>query len=327
MHPSAYAGLALTCSATGTGGMKDVQGKTAFVTGGASGIGLGMVRAFLGAGMQVVAADIRPDHVQAARAAIGDSGPCIFIELDVTDRAAMALAAHQAELAFGNIHVLCNNAGVGMLGDIRLVTYDDWDWCLGVNLGGAINGVQSFLPRMLDHGEQAHIVNTSSIGAICPGPSAVPYLTAKAALMALSDTLRADLAGLDIGVTTLIPGPTATNIHQVAALRPERFRKSGLKPVEDVLAQGPLFTQAMAPEEVGRLVLEAILEDHPYVITHGAFRPAVEQHFKAILEALPHADEAAIAAMASMMTGRITEVGEAARAAIQGVAASRTAAG
>ncbi len=302
--------------------MRDLRGKSAFVTGGASGIGLGMVHAFLEAGMHVVIADVRRDHLETARSALGATNACAFIELDVTDRAAMARAADEAERAFGHVHVLCNNAGVGMLGDIRLVGYDDWDWCLGVNLGGAVNGVQTFLPRMLAHGEDAHIVNTSSIGAICPGPGAVAYLTAKAALVGLSDTLRCDLAGLTVGVTTLIPGPTRTNIHEVARLRPASLRGSGLRPVEEVLAKGPLFPDSIAPDDVGRMVRAAILEDRPYVVTHGAFRPAVEQHFKTILDAIPPTDDAAVAAMMTMLTAGVAEVGEAARAAVETLAPS-----
>ncbi|WP_404710468.1 SDR family NAD(P)-dependent oxidoreductase [Sphingomonas sp. MMS24-J13] len=288
--------------------MQDLRNSTAFVTGGASGIGLGMVRAFLDSGMRVVVADVRPDHLDAAAEALDAGDKCLFVELDVTDRAGMGRAADAAEEAFGPVHILCNNAGIGMLGDIRLVGYDDWDWCLGVNLGGVVNGIQTFLPRMLAHGRPAHIVNTSSIGAICPGPNGVPYLTAKAAVIALSDTLRADLAGSNVGVTTLIPGPTATRIHEVAALRPERFARTGLKPIEDRLAAGPIFTGGIPPETVGTMVRDAIVAERPYVVTHGAFRPFVEAHFAQILDAIPPATEQEAAALAAMMAGSLADL-------------------
>ena len=296
--------------------MRDVTDKVAFITGGASGIGLGMARAFLAAGMRVAVVDVRADHLEAARAVLPPDR-CAFFQLDVTDRAAMALAADEVEATLGGVDILCNNAGVGMLGNIRLVTYDDWDWCLGINLGGAVNGVQTFLPRMLARGGEAHIVNTSSIGAILPGPNGVPYLTAKAAIIGLSETLRADLAPLGIGVTVLIPGPTSSNIHEVSALRPARYRDTGLGAVEDVLAKGPLFPDAMDPLVAGEMTLEAIRNDHPYVVTHGAFRSGVAERFAALLEAFPPANPAAGEAMGMLMASRFQELDAVGKAAVE----------
>ena len=141
--------------------MKEVVGKTAFITGGTSGIGLAMARTFVQAGMKVVVAGRRRDHLDEALASFAGSKAVHGIQLDVTDRAAMARAADEAERVFGNVHVLCNNAGVIVRGPLKLATYDDWDWMVGVNLGGVVNGIQTFLPRILAHGEPAHIVNTS----------------------------------------------------------------------------------------------------------------------------------------------------------------------
>src|SRR5215471_6535849 len=151
--------------------MDEVEGKTAFVTGGASGIGLGMATAFAAAGMNVVIADLRRDHIAAALERFTELGRSVSVhalELDVTDRDGFARAADDAERVFGNVHVLCNNAGMGILGPVTAARYDDWDWGLGVLLGGVVNGIQTFLPRLLAHGEGGHIVNTSSMAAVVP---------------------------------------------------------------------------------------------------------------------------------------------------------------
>ena len=270
--------------------MDNLKGKVAFVTGGASGIGLGMTKAFLGAGMRVVVADVRAESLTTAAADLPSGSDVHFLQLDVTDRQAMAAAADETAKVFGEVHVLCNNAGVGVLGHIRLVTYDDWDWCLAVNLGGAVNGVQTFLPRMLAHGEPAHIVNTSSIGAVLPGPGGVPYLSAKAALIAMTEGLQYDLAGTVIGVSVLIPGPTQSNINRVADLRPDHFQDTGLRGVEARLNERPLFDSALDPVRTGEMVVEGIRRGQLYIPTHGEFKDAVAAHCKALVDAFPPTD-------------------------------------
>ncbi|TLY91451.1 MAG: SDR family NAD(P)-dependent oxidoreductase, partial [Gammaproteobacteria bacterium] len=146
--------------------MQNLPGKTAFVTGGASGIGLGIAKALLGAGMKVVIADIREDHLASATAELGSPERVLALELDVTDRAAYARAADAAEARFRKIHVLCNNAGVGVAGPTELATFADWDWVLGVNHGGVVNGIVTLLPRIMRHGEGGHIVNTASMSGL-----------------------------------------------------------------------------------------------------------------------------------------------------------------
>jgi NAD(P)-dependent dehydrogenase (short-subunit alcohol dehydrogenase family) len=267
--------------------MKDVVGKVAFVTGGASGIGLGMARVFLRNGMRVVVADVREDHLAEARASLGSGKDTHFIKLDVTDRAAMSTAADAVEKQFGKVHVLCNNAGVGSLGDLRRYTYADWDWTMQVNLGGVINGIQTFLPRILAHGEGGHIVNTSSMGALLPMPGGAAYIAAKFAVMGLTEALRADLADSPIGVTLLIPGPTQTNIHEVALLRPEAYKDSGLHDIESELGRRNPPAVWMDPVAVGDLVMLAILHNRLFVITHNEFQGGVEERFKAILTGFP----------------------------------------
>src|SRR6266545_729118 len=151
--------------------MEHVEGKVAFITGGGSGIGLGIAKAFANAGMKAVLADVRRDHLDEAGTYFSEAGQSDVvhtIDLDVTDREAFARAADESERVFGKVHVLVNNAGMGIGGPIKLAGYDDWDWGLGVLLGGVVNGITVFLPRILAHGEGGHLVNTSSMSGVLP---------------------------------------------------------------------------------------------------------------------------------------------------------------
>jgi len=193
------------------------EDKVAFVTGGASGIGLGIVKAFLGAGMRVVIADISDRHLDGTREEFEGDEVVHIIKLDVTDRAAMKAAAEETVARFGAVHVLVNNAGVGVLGPIELAGYDDWDWSMGVNLGGVFNGIHEFLPKLLEHGDGGHIVNTASKAALIPIPNCSFYCAAKAALVGLSESLRGELGPKGIGVSVFCPGPVRSNIQEVVA--------------------------------------------------------------------------------------------------------------
>jgi NAD(P)-dependent dehydrogenase (short-subunit alcohol dehydrogenase family) len=269
--------------------MEEVAGKTAFVTGGASGIGLGMCEAFAAAGMNVVIADLRPDHVETALARFAESaGDRVHaIALDVTDRAGFARAADEATEVFGNVHVLCNNAGMGILGPVTLARYDDWDWGLGVLLGGVVNGVQTFLPRLLAHGEGGHIVNTSSMAGVLPIPGSAIYITAKAAVIGLSEALRSELGGEGIGVSAFCPGPVQTNIREGGRTRPERYADSGYIELERELEQRPNSPLWMSPRECGERVLFGIRRDDLYIFTHREFREGAEERFRAMLASFP----------------------------------------
>jgi NAD(P)-dependent dehydrogenase (short-subunit alcohol dehydrogenase family) len=266
--------------------MQELVGRTAFITGGASGIGLGMARAFAAAGMNVVIADLRPDHIEKAMADL-EKGSAHAIELDVTDREGFGRAADEAESVFGNVHVLCNNAGMGILGAATDARYDDWDWGLGVLLGGVVNGIQTFLPRMRAHGEGGHIVNTSSMAAVVPVPGAAIYTTAKAAVVGLSESLRSDLAGEPIGVSAFCPGPVQTNIREAGRMRPERYRDSGYLELERQLEERPNSPLWMDPLECGERVLAGIRRDDLYIFTHREFREGAEERFRAMLASFP----------------------------------------
>jgi NAD(P)-dependent dehydrogenase (short-subunit alcohol dehydrogenase family) len=266
--------------------LQEVEGKTAFVTGGASGIGLGMAEAFAAAGMNVVIADLRRDHIDNAVVALPEEH-VHAIELDVTDRDAFARAADEAEGVFGHVHVLCNNAGMGILGPVTDARYADWDWGLGVLLGGVVNGIQTFLPRMRTHGDGGHIVNTSSMAGVLPIPGAAIYITAKAAVIGLSEALRSELAPDGIGVSAFCPGPVQTNIREGGRMRPEQYADSGYTELERDLEERPNSPLWMDPAECGERVLAGIRNDDLYIFTHREFREGAEERFRAMLASFP----------------------------------------
>jgi NADP-dependent 3-hydroxy acid dehydrogenase YdfG len=271
--------------------MQNIVDKVAFITGGASGIGLGMAKAFVTAGMKVVIADIRDDHLQEAReffiqAQLDERVHAL--KLDVTDRAAYVRAADEAERVFGKVHVLCNNAGIGVIGPLKETGFGDWDWGVSVMIGGVINGIQIFLPRMLAHGEGGHIVNTSSMAAIIPIPRCAIYCLTKGAMMGLSESMRGELAADNIGVSVFCPGPVQSNINQTGRTRPERFQgDSGYRELEKQLEARTASTLWMDPVECGERVLNGIRRNDLYIFTHREFREGAAEHFDAMLAAFP----------------------------------------
>jgi NAD(P)-dependent dehydrogenase (short-subunit alcohol dehydrogenase family) len=283
--------------------MQQVEGKVAFITGGASGIGLGIAGAFLEAGMKVVIADLRRDHIDSSVASLGRSaktaGSLHAIRLDVTDRAAMAAAADETERVFGKLHVLVNNAGIGIQGPFQGITYADWDFGLGVNLGGVINGIQTFLPRIRAHQEGGHIVSTASLAALVPMPSAfVIYAAAKAAVVTISEAIRGDLANDNIGVSVLCPGPVRTNIGELAKNRPPQFGVGdAYREAEEAGATRVAFPSMLEPADVGALVLNAVRNNDFYIITHGEWRSQAAARHAAVLAAMPEKLDPALVAM------------------------------
>jgi NAD(P)-dependent dehydrogenase (short-subunit alcohol dehydrogenase family) len=271
--------------------MENVKGKIAFITGGANGIGLGIAQAFVGAGMKVVIADIRQESLDAAHASFtkaGSGGNVITVQLDVTDRKAMAAAADAAEQAFGKVHVLVNNAGVGIGGPVREAKYDDWDWGMGVNLGGVINGIVEFLPRLTSHGEGGHIINTSSMAAVVPMRVASIYIAAKSAVLGLSEELRGELAPDNIGVSAFCPGPVQTNIRHSGELRPEKYKKdSGYAKFEKQLSERPNSPLWMSIEEVGERVLAGLKRNDLFIFTHREFKEGFAERCEMMLRSFP----------------------------------------
>ena len=271
--------------------MENLKDKVAFVTGGASGIGLGISKAMVAAGMRVVIADVREDHLKEARAwflSQKQSRRIRCVRLDVTNRKAYARAADAAEKAFGRIHVLVNNAGLGLLGTIDKTRYDDWDWGLDVMIGGVVNGLLTVLPRIRAHGEGGHIVNTASMAAIIPIPNCAIYITAKAALVGLSECLAGELAAGKIGVSAFCPGPVQSNIRELGKLRPDKYKKdTGLEEFEKNLAQRPTSDLWMDPVECGNRVVRGIQRNDLYIFTHPEFKAGAKERFDKMLASFP----------------------------------------
>lgn len=263
--------------------MREFEGKTAFITGGASGIGLGMARAFLARGMQVVIADLLEDHLDEARELLRGDNRVHMIRLDVTDRPAMAAAAAETDRVFGPVHVLCNNVGVASRNPIDEATHEDWDYVIDVNIKGAANGLVAFLPGMKAHGQGGHVVNTSSMAGMIPVPPFVgTYSTAKFAIRGMSESLRLALAPYRIGVSVLCPGLTRTRAVTAGDIY-RQTHETGHQPAEH---REPI-TGGMDPYELGQRVCEAIRANRPYIFPHGEFKEEVAAYFDDMLRAFP----------------------------------------
>jgi NAD(P)-dependent dehydrogenase (short-subunit alcohol dehydrogenase family) len=272
--------------------MQDLPGKTAFVTGGASGIGLGIAKALLRAGMNVVIADIRDDHLLAAAAELGTPERVLALKLDVTDRAAYARAADAAEARFSKIHVLCNNAGVAVVGPTELATFADWDWVMGVNLGGTINGVVTVLPRIKSHGEGGHIVNTASMSGLMPHPGATLYGTSKGAVVHMIECMRGELEPQGIICSAFCPGAVQSNIAESGKTRPAALADTGYAEADKRRQQNSnLFHLFSTKEAIGERVLQGILNDELYILTHSEFRQGVQDRAQAMCAAVPDLPE------------------------------------
>jgi len=271
--------------------MQNLPGKTAFVTGGASGIGLGIAMAVKKAGMNVVVADIRQDHLDEAVKALGEDN-VLALRLDVTDREAFAAAADAAEARFGKIHLLVNNAGVAVVGPIELASFGDWDWTMSVNLGGIINGIVTILPRILAHGEGGHIVSTASMSGIMPHPGAVIYTTSKAAVIGMSEAMRGELEPRGVIVSAFCPGAVQSNIAESGKTRPAEFADTGYAETDKRRQQGGDWLRLfMTKEEVGERVREGIENDEVYILTHHEFYDGVKDRAEAIVAAVPEREE------------------------------------
>ena len=272
--------------------MRDFQGRTAFITGGASGAGLGQAKVFGDAGSRIVIADIRQEAIDAALEELRGRGITAHgIRLDITDRAAFAAAAEEAESVFGPVHLLFNTAGVSIFGPIEKATYDDYDWIFGVNLGGMVNGHQAFVPRMIAHGEGGHIVNTASLGAFFANSGAGIYSASKFAVHGLSMAMRDALGKYGIGVSVLCPANSRSHIAASVMTRPAHLSHSGFEVDErEIAALHEIYSQGMDPEELAGHVKEAIEADRFYIIPYPEARPMLEAAFQQVLDALPPPD-------------------------------------
>ena len=274
------------------------EGKVAFITGGASGIGLGIARVLAARGAQVVLADLRQDHIDHALAEFaggGRSNQVSALQLDVTNREKYREAAARMQDQFGGIDILVNNAGVGLEGPVLEATYADYDFGFGVNLGGVINGFVEFVPQMIAHGRGGHVVSTASLAAevVMPEWLAI-YGASKAAVCHYCEAVKPALAAKGIGVSILLPGPVKSNIHETQSNRPAHLLEgSGFKASEAKLSRRIVGDNWMEPEQAGELVAEGILADRTYIVTHGFYKDAMRARAEAVLAATPDTKEEA----------------------------------
>lgn len=270
--------------------MDELRGRTAFITGGAQGIGLGMALAFAKSGARVAIADVDEAALDAAVRRLEPLTEARAYVLDVRDRERYAEVADLVERELGDVSLLCNNAGVAGGVHVSKVTAEQFDWIIGVNLTGVFNGILTFVPRMLERGA-GHIVNTASVAGLVAGADGAGWLyhTSKFGVVGMSEALRAELAGSGIGVTVLCPGPVATRILD----NTDRTRPAEVPApltAEAGMDAGWLRTwlaKGTDPELVGELVRDAVTADRLYVYTDDVAAAGIRQRADALLEAIP----------------------------------------
>ena len=275
--------------------MDRLSGRTAVITGAASGIGAGMAEAFAEAGVHLALLDLEEDRLR--RVADGQALSGVDVRcytVDVSDREAMKRTAAQVGADFPAVHILCNNAGVGYTGvPLDQVPDADWDWVLGVNLMGVVNGLQAFLPAILGHGEGGHIVNTASIGGhhIMPGWRYGLYTTSKFAVVGLSEALADDLSDRGVGVSVLCPAAVDTAIYDVGRNRPARFGGPFEQAPDPELAAA--LKTGKKPVEIGRWVIRAILDSQLHIFPHPRSRDFIVRRHDRLMAAYDWAAQVA----------------------------------
>ncbi|MFM5950300.1 MAG: SDR family NAD(P)-dependent oxidoreductase [Novosphingobium sp.] len=271
--------------------MSEWQGRVAFISGGVSGLGLGIAKAFSDAEMRLALSYRNEDYrAKAAEwfAANGREEP-LWIKLDVLDRPGWAAAADAVEAHFGEVHVLCNNAGVSVFGDTAEASHADYDWIMGVNFGGVANGLVAFLPKLRKAGGRRHVTNIASMAGYLSGPQAGIYTASKFAVRGLTESLRYNLVPHGIGCSLVCPALVATNAWDSALRRPNDFAQSGLGEVDPAaLAQfGSVFQAGMDPHEAGRRILAGMTADKGLIFTHPEFAEDFKAIYEESLAALP----------------------------------------
>jgi NAD(P)-dependent dehydrogenase (short-subunit alcohol dehydrogenase family) len=272
--------------------VKNLKGKTAYVSGAASGMGFGISAALAQAGANIAMVDIRADALAEAKARLHNFGDRIETYVsDVSDAAALEETAREIDRRFGDLHIVCNNAGVSMLGTpLDEISLADWEWVIDVNIKGVIHGIHTFMPRLKAHGQEAHIVNTASIGGLQVNPNyrTGAYSMTKYAVVALSEALDNELTGSKIGVSVLCPAAVDTGIHLSARSRPQRLGGPFERPEDHFM--GDLIKDGLSPEQVGSRVVKAIEDGEFYILTHSSPREWVERRFNRIMVAFDRAE-------------------------------------
>lgn len=271
--------------------MKNFAGKTAVITGAASGIGRAMADRFAAAGMKIVLADVEAKTLKGVERAMNAAGHDVYaVRTDVSKASSVAALARKTFEHYGAVHVLCNNAGIVPPERYKPVwesSLEDWKWVLDVNLWGVIYGIHHFLPHMLAHGEEGHIVNTASIAGLISGSGSAAYSVSKHGVVRLTEAIYSSLReGREkIGATVLCPGVVATGIYNSERNRP------GAKPAERVAVSTEyhkiaraLYQTSMKPDQVAEQVFQAIRDRKLYAVTTSAFDDAIRERMDAILE-------------------------------------------
>lgn len=268
--------------------MKDFAGRTAFVTGGANGVGIGLVRALLNEGCKVAIADIRQDSIDHALKTL-DNREVMGVQLDIANRADYKTAADEVEARLGPVSILCNNAGVNLFQPIEESSFDDWDWLMGVNLQGVINGVGTFVPRMVERvkaGTQqgGHVLNTASMAAFLSSGAPGIYNTTKAAVRALSESLRYSLLQYGIGVSVLCPGLVKSYIYASDDIRPDAL-KGAMKAVDKAAVErlAGVHDYGMEPDVIGARAIQGIKDNDLYIFSHPDHKDELREVFDYIL--------------------------------------------
>jgi NAD(P)-dependent dehydrogenase (short-subunit alcohol dehydrogenase family) len=268
--------------------MKDFAGRTAFVTGGANGVGLGIVRNLLNEGVKVAIADIRQDAIDAALATL-DNREVMGVQLDVASREGFKDAADRVEAEFGPVSLVFNNAGVNLFQPIEDSSYDDWDWVLGVDFFGVVNGVMTFAPRMKARAlsgevKGGHITNTASMASFIGSGSPGIYNTAKFAVRGLSYSLRHSMVEYGIGVSVVHPGLVKSYIYASDDVRPNEL-KGEMKPVDHAWVKRleGVHEFGMEPDTIGARILDGIRENRANIFTHPDHKDEVREIFDEIL--------------------------------------------
>lgn len=270
--------------------MKDFKDQIAFITGGASGAGFGQALVFGRVGVKVVIADVRAGAIEKALTDLKKEGITAHgIVLDITDRAAYARAADDVEKVFNAPPTLLfNTAGVNSFGPVENSTYDDFDWLVGVNFGGVINGMVTFVPRMIKAGKPAHIVTVSSMGGLQGSAIAAPYSAAKAATVNLMESYRQSLEKYHIGVSVVCPANIKSNIAEALRHRPARFGESGYVENEEAITSlHSIYAHGMEPVVLAGHIKRGIEENKLYIIPYPEAKEALKKHFDEIVDAFP----------------------------------------
>ena len=271
--------------------MRELNGKVAVITGGASGIGLAMAETFGAEGMRLVIADVQEDALDRAVERLRGQGfETLGVRTNVSDYAAVEALRDAALAAFGKVHLVCNNAGVSITGPTWEMSLDDWRWIYDVNVWGVIHGVKAFTPLLLEQGEEAHFVNTASEAAFNGIGEHAPYCSSKAAVVSMSQALRSELVSLAtrVGVSVVCPGMVATGIHRSWRNRPEGDRPWSDREWNDPARRAGSDTfqgRGVLPEVIARATLEAVKADRFYVFHGETWPPYLQWTLGPILKA------------------------------------------